>query len=185
MALRESKRKATERRIKIAARGLFLERGFDSTTMDEVAEAAEVSRASLFNYYPGKAALLDALGAELESRLVQAVDHYREKHGAAPDAVRQLFSHAARVLEQTAGLTRMLFMHGSAGAGYPGLLEAFLRLAKAGQSQARWRTDVPAEQLAEILYLSFVAGLLDWCSRGERGAQFSERAAALNSLLAT
>jgi AcrR family transcriptional regulator len=184
MALRESKKQATTRRIKVAARELFLEHGFEATTMDQVAMAADVSRASLFNYFPGKAALLEALGEDLESRLLQAVGHYREKHPAAPDVVEHLFSHAARVLEQTTGLTRMLFMQSSGGGGFPALLEAFVGLVADGQSQGRWRNDIAVETLAELLYLEFVAGLLDWCGRGPRGAQFRRRAEGLNLLLA-
>lgn len=188
MALRESKREATARSIKGAARRLFLAQGFEVTTMDQVAEAAGVSRASLFNYFPGKAALLDALGSDLQSRLVRAVDHYRSKYSLPEEALCHLFSHAGRVLEQTAGLTRLLFMHSSGGAGFPLLLEAFCELARDGQSGGRWRRDLDADQLGEVLYLAFVAGLLDWCggaAPGDRAALLDRRARGLNCLVAS
>lgn len=184
MSLRDNKREQAARQIKEAARKLFLAQGFDATTMDRVAADAGVSRASLFNYYPGKSALLEALGQDLEDRLVQAVTHYRGKHRQAPEALVPLFSFTARVLDQTAHLTRLLFMRCSEGAGFPALQDAFTSLAQAGQAQGSWRRDLPAAQLGEILYLGFVAGLMDWCADGARGTQLPRRAEALNRLLA-
>lgn len=184
MSLRDSKRERTARQIRAAARGLFLAQGFESTTMEQVAAEAGVSRASLFNYFPGKSSLLEGLGQDLEGRLVRAVEHYRGKHQQAPQALAQLFAYTARVLEQTARLTRLLFMQRSEGAGFAALQEAFTSLAEAGQAQGSWRRDLPAKQLGEVLYLGYVAGLLDWCVEGERGAQLRRRAEALNRLLA-
>jgi AcrR family transcriptional regulator len=184
MELRESKKLANARQIKRAARDLFLDRGVENTTMDQVAAAAGVSRASLFNYYPGKAALLDGLGDDMESRLVQAVNHYAGKHDDAREAVRQLFAFAGQVLEQTAGLTRLLFMHASGGRGFPALHGAFIRLADAGQARGEWRRDLDSAQLGEWLYLAFAASLLDWCLDDERPAQLAHRADNLNRLFA-
>jgi AcrR family transcriptional regulator len=55
---REVKRLRTERRICICAQQLTEERGLDGFTMDDLAARAEVSRRTLFNYFPGK---LDAV----------------------------------------------------------------------------------------------------------------------------
>jgi len=56
--LRQVKRLQTERRISRCAQQLTDERGLDGFTMDELAERAEVSRRTLFNYFPSK---LDAV----------------------------------------------------------------------------------------------------------------------------
>src|SRR4051794_33651766 len=52
--LRETRRTATARRITLCAQQLTDERGFEGFTMNDLAEAAEVSRRTLFNYYPSK-----------------------------------------------------------------------------------------------------------------------------------
>ena len=44
----------TSDRITVCAQKLTDERGLDGFTMDDLAEAAEVSRRTLFNYFPGK-----------------------------------------------------------------------------------------------------------------------------------
>lgn len=52
--LRERKKRRTRQYISDVATGLFLERGFDEVTVAEVAEAAEVSVNTVYNYFPAK-----------------------------------------------------------------------------------------------------------------------------------
>lgn len=54
MGLRETKRERTRRTIQERALGLFLERGFDATTVAEVAKAADVSAMTVFRHFPTK-----------------------------------------------------------------------------------------------------------------------------------
>ncbi len=61
-SLREQKRWETSHRITLCAQRLTDERGLDGFTMDELADAAEVSRRTLFNYFPGK---VDAVLGEI------------------------------------------------------------------------------------------------------------------------
>lgn len=51
---RAEKQEQTRRRIVRCAQRLCLDAGFDGFTMDELADAAEVSRRTLFNYFPSK-----------------------------------------------------------------------------------------------------------------------------------
>ncbi|HZX05305.1 TetR family transcriptional regulator [Kribbella sp.] len=52
--LRERKKQATRRMIADVATGLFVRRGFDAVTVAEIAEAAGVSKMTVFNYFPRK-----------------------------------------------------------------------------------------------------------------------------------
>jgi len=51
---RSRKRLATRQSISIAATRLFVERGFDRVTVDEIAAAADVGRMTVFNHFPRK-----------------------------------------------------------------------------------------------------------------------------------
>ena len=52
--LRSRKRLATRQGIYVAATQLFLERGFENVTIDEIAAAADVGRMTVFNHFPRK-----------------------------------------------------------------------------------------------------------------------------------
>jgi AcrR family transcriptional regulator len=56
--LRDEQAATTRRRIVAAGRDLFIERGYAATTIDTIAERAEVSRKTVFTAVGGKAAVL-------------------------------------------------------------------------------------------------------------------------------
>lgn len=61
---RERKKSETRAALLQAARTLFQTKGFDLTSLDEIAEAADVSRGTLFNYFPNKESLLSDIAIE-------------------------------------------------------------------------------------------------------------------------
>jgi AcrR family transcriptional regulator len=73
--LRERKKRATRIAIRDAGMKLFASQGFARTTMDQIAEAADVSRATVFSYFPTKEEIvfgdagvaIDGLGARLRA----------------------------------------------------------------------------------------------------------------------
>jgi AcrR family transcriptional regulator len=58
MNLRERKKLATWRAIRSTALRLFEEQGYEATTIEQIVAAADVSRATFFNYFAGKEAVV-------------------------------------------------------------------------------------------------------------------------------
>jgi AcrR family transcriptional regulator len=71
--LRERKRQQTRERLTRAAMALFLERGFEATTLDDIAAAADISRRSFFHYFASKEDVVFAWHEEITSALIAAV----------------------------------------------------------------------------------------------------------------
>jgi AcrR family transcriptional regulator len=71
--LRERKKQQTRRLIAETARRLFAEHGFEGVTVAEVARAADVSQATVFNYFPTKEDLFYSGLEAFEDALLAAI----------------------------------------------------------------------------------------------------------------
>jgi AcrR family transcriptional regulator len=71
--LRARKKRQTREAIAQAAAQLFARDGFDSVTVDDVARAADVSRQTVFNYFPSKEQMLFDRDEQIEATLLAAV----------------------------------------------------------------------------------------------------------------
>jgi AcrR family transcriptional regulator len=71
--LRLRKRQQTRERLTQAAMALFLERGFEATTLDDIAAAADISRRSFFHYFASKEDVVFAWQEESSAVLITAV----------------------------------------------------------------------------------------------------------------
>ncbi len=63
---RDRKRRQTAERIAQTGMRLFVDRGFDETTLEEIAQAAGIARRTFFHYFDSKEALLFAYEGKAE-----------------------------------------------------------------------------------------------------------------------
>src|SRR3954447_23899028 len=113
--LRERKKQQTRRLIAETARRLFVEGGFDRVTVADVAAAAEVSEATVFNYFPTKEDLFYSGLEAFEEELLKAIRE-REPGESALAAFRTfvlqrrglLSATDPEVIKRLASITRVI-----------------------------------------------------------------------------
>ncbi|MFC5674549.1 TetR/AcrR family transcriptional regulator [Streptomyces incanus] len=101
--LRERKKQRTRAAISDAAIALFLEHGFDQVSVARVAEAAEVSKRTLFAYFPTKEDLVVHRLADHETELARVV-RARPPRTDPLTAVREHYLEGLRERDPITGL---------------------------------------------------------------------------------
>lgn len=104
MSLRERKKVQTRRRLLTEATKLFTERGFDQVSVAEIAEAADVSKMTVFNYFDSKE---DLVFAPMEEHIGDAarVVRDRARGESAVAGVRRHFLAAVEDRDASVGMS--------------------------------------------------------------------------------
>jgi AcrR family transcriptional regulator len=129
------KRLATRQAISDVATRLFFERGFDQVTVDEIADAADVGRMTVFNHFPRKEDMFFDLDEAGRNDLLTAL-RQRDPDVTPIEALR-LFAH--RVVAE--GQPYVSFSRGS---------ESFIATIKASEP-LKARARAIRDELAQIL----------------------------------
>jgi AcrR family transcriptional regulator len=98
--LRERKKLQTHEKIERVALQLFAERGYDETTLADIADAADVSRRTIFAYFESKEDILFCDEPLLYERLEQTLTQ-RPPGATTVDALREFVSSVSESDEQT------------------------------------------------------------------------------------
>ena len=151
MSKRERNRMVQQARILDAAHGLFSAHGFDDVSMSDVAAEAGVARATVFNHFGSKRALVEAITGEVmadyEAMLENALDH---EELPVPDLVRALFEQMGAGIEGDPRFYRGVFreiaelQQGFEERAAP---KALAKLLRRGQDRAELSTDHRTDDL--------------------------------------
>ena len=145
---RERKKGRTRADIYNAAMTLFVRRGFDSVTIDDICDAADVARATFFMHFPAKEALLIEYGERANEELAAAITEYRGTATATLRmALKLLAERAVRhpdvvrlVIREMLARPRLFSEHDEKTADLVNLLAGVIRRGQKG-GEFRRRTE--------------------------------------------
>ena len=158
--LRERNKQRITQRIISAASELFKTCGYHPTTMDDIAEKAEISRATLFNYFKSKEALLLPWGQEiLEQHIQPQLSTYLSTKPTAVQALLFLFTLMSEAIRAFPDVI-WTFAGEASKSNHPihadfaetGIQEIFIQVLQYGQGRGEVGMDIPLEDMA--CYLS-------------------------------
>lgn len=111
--------------LRDTARQVFLSKGYFGTTIDDIAEAAGVSRSSFYTYFPTKRDVLLRLGNETYQAMDSLLDEMMlVAEGGGDDAIERIVSTYLGLLDEHGGFIQVW---GQAGFGDEELRRAGMR----------------------------------------------------------
>jgi AcrR family transcriptional regulator len=161
LSRRERKKLETRQALLEAALGLFREKGYDETTVEEITQRADVAKGTFFNYFSSKEALLGELAVwqleQLRARL--DVDQGAPKSPMA--RVKLLMQLLHEQTEHDFRLARHAFAQRLSLPPPPPhrakhqLFGLFVDLVREAQACGEIRADVDAELAGDLLRMAF------------------------------
>lgn len=174
LPLRERNRQRVTQRIITAAVELFKAKGYHPTTMDDVAQKAEISRGTLFNYFASKEALLLPWALEiLDQHIRPQFRTYLETQPTTLECLQFLFTTIADMILASPDVVRAFVqealtpnannMQQNDVVGN-GIHELYIHIVRYGQARGEVRADIPVENIARYvgtLHLPLIFSLLE------------------------
>lgn len=165
---RERKKEETKQKIFLAAVGLFNEKGFAAATVDDIAERADISKGTFFNYFPRKEAILQYIA---ETWVEVAEDTALETDRSAEERIIELFTMAAASYGENRELARVVARFSmqqlcaptpEAEGTHTRLEQVFSEIWRQGQARGEFRSDVDGAVAHGVTGSVFVGALMWW-----------------------
>lgn len=167
---RERKKEETRRKIIQVATELFSGQGFEAITMEQIAEAVDISKVTLYNYFPVKEAIATAFIQDLTKSRTDRVDAMILQN---PDTRTRLSAYLATTTQWVQAhediyrayvsyrLQHLLQVINDQAmrSGFEAILAMIIQ---AGQEQGEIRTDIPLEILARNLEMMLLLPHVSW-----------------------
>lgn len=172
---RERRRRELRERVYAAARELFIEQGFDHTTIEQIVEAADIAPATFFNHFTSKNSLLHLMTGEVVSYLHLLVEQNFNADASTGDQLVGLAHSAAEQIRANRGVARDVMLELARTEARPQDATPYLTQLHAplegvlerGQTRGDVRTDADVAFLARMVLGMLNASVAHWLADPE------------------
>lgn len=163
---REMNKLKCRKQILKASRRLFKEKGYEATMIEDVAAKAEISKATLYNYFPSKESLLAGTLEEEIDAARRLVEEMPEAADADEKIRRTLVFLITDSIPFIGVSRRILFLNACEGSPMYGKADAvkalFLALAEEAKAEGIFRADIAAEEIVDLLIGIYLDSQFQW-----------------------
>ncbi|TAL23824.1 MAG: TetR/AcrR family transcriptional regulator [Nitrospirae bacterium] len=169
---RERKKEDTKLKIINVALRLFQGQSFDVTTMEQIADEADIAKGTLYNYFPVKEAIISEYWQNSVDELKPQAAKLIQSLPDTKARLNSLFKKTAEFLKAHQDITNAYIRYRMQGmgncernkslrSGFEGILVSII---STGQKAGDIRQDINAEQLARYLEMMYLLVCLMWLS---------------------
>lgn len=169
-----------------AAVELFVERGFDGTTMEDIAERADVARATVFNHFQRKTAFLDEWSSRRRESALAAVQAEHLEDHSVREVLQRYMVELARVSTESRIETVALMgaaVHSTNVLGNPHLAHELARFLKRSQVAGELPASTDPELAGLLLATGYFATLTHWITEDPAPFNLNDRLQRLLELV--
>jgi AcrR family transcriptional regulator len=144
---------------------LFIEQGFDNTRMDEIADRADVARATVFNHFPKKTAFLDEWTSRRRARAAGALTSHDTSDWTLEQKLHRYMTEMARMSEETREETRALLsatLQQTNFLAHPALASEMANIIRGAREAGEAPAGIHAGQAGLIIATAYFAILDRW-----------------------
>lgn len=178
---REANKINTRRRILKASRRLFKEKGYENTMIEEVAEKADISKATLYKYFPSKESLLEGTMDEQIAACEVLIKEWSaggSSYEKIETLLRFLVSDSVPFIDIS---RRLLYLNATTGSNMYGKIEPvkkiFRNLIDEGKKEGIFRPNIDTETIVELIMGVYLESQFAWIDMGEDSQnQWGEKA---------
>ena len=160
------KKLATRRRIFEAALKLFREKGYEATTIDDIALEADVAKTTFFKHFPRKYEIILEFLEKRRERIMAAASEEQIGHLSTKMQLAHILSTTVMLNESDPIITEIAMTEyvrsGDIIQMDTPIIELFYKTLERGKERGEIRLDVSSHVVARVLWAYYVDSLFSW-----------------------
>lgn len=155
------------KRILRASRKLFSTVGYEDTMIEDIAKIAEVSKATVYNYFPNKESLLIGTVDEVFARVYELIQNGLAECANSEQKLRRVLEEVVRASADYLSLSRKITYLNSCEesalfATRTEIFKIFRRLVCAAQAENIFRADANPDDIVDVVMGLYLIAQFQW-----------------------
>ena len=164
---RELNKAKCRKRILKASRRLFSQKVYEDTKIEDIAAKAEVSKATVYNYFPNKESLLVGIADEVLERVADLIANDLSGYTDSLQKLRHVLEVFVQACVDYLSLSRRITYLNSCEesalfATRCEMTDVFYRLIVAAQQEGRLQSDANADDIVDVVMGIYLIAQFQW-----------------------